>query len=334
MGNNYLFLIFSFVITLIQAPKPPNIRIINFGRYYNEENHYDITVFKNEIFGFEFSVIRGGCGYWNHLNDTVLKESNYVRFLNRSTWDYISEAYEKQLEAAKNSTNDRESIIPMDGGSSNYYELFKAIDGGSQPQILYFTYSCGFRIYKKVTVAIWICDEIYKDQCINNQTAKCVYNRENNNCISKTLCDKVENVSKSSCENAVTSTPSLTKCSYEKSEEGSNTQEKCIIKKLCSESLTEEECSSAEPISPKTSKCVYDKIQNICTEEKKFCYEIEDGATEDICSSAKVTEENKTCIFNNETKFCSEVYYIMKNDSGNNKQNILLLCFLYLLLFI
>ena len=66
---------------------------------------------------------------------------------------------------------------------------------------------------------------------------------------------------------------------------------------------------------------------------KKFCYEIEDGVTEDICLSAKVSEDNKTCIFNNETNFCNEVY-IMKNDSGNIKQNILLFCFLYLLLFI
>ena len=333
MGNNYLFLILTFIITFIKAQKPENIRIFNISRHYNAEEHYDITVFKNEIFGLESVFGIGSCYQWKHSNHNFLKESNYVRFLNSSTWDYQSEAFQKELESEKNSTLKRIPII-LSGGIAYCYELFKAMDGGNQPQSLYFTYSCGDNINQNVSVDIWICDEMYKDQCINNQTAKCVYNRENKKCISKTLCDKVENVSKSSCENAVTSTPSLTKCSYEKSEEGSNTQEKCIIKKLCSNSLTEEECSTAEPINPKTSKCVYDKIQNICTEEKKFCYEIKDGANEEICTSAKVTEENKTCIFNNETNFCSEVYYIMKNDSGYNKQNILLFCFLYLLLFI
>jgi len=78
---------------------------------------------------------------------------------------------------------------------------------------------------------------------------------------------------------------------------------------------------------------VYDKIQKICKEEKKLCYEIEDEATNDICSSAKVSETNKKCVFDNETNFCNEVY-IMKNDAGNKKENILLFFFLYLLLFI
>ena len=87
------------------------------------------------------------------------------------------------------------------------------IDGGSQPQSLYFTYSCKDDKYKNISVDIWICDEIYKEQCINNKNTKCVYNKENKNCVSKTLCDKVEDVSKSLCENAVTSTSFLTKCS-------------------------------------------------------------------------------------------------------------------------
>jgi len=332
MRNNYLFFIFTFILAFIQAPKPENIRIFNVDDYYNKEGFYDIVVFKNESFGLEFERGRGTNCYWGHSNDTYLKESNFVRFLYSSTWDYISEEYQKQLEAEKNS-NKHYIPSPILGGSENYYELFKALDGGNQPQTLYFTYSCGRDIYKKTSIAIWICDEVYKDQCINNETVKCVYNKENENCISKTLCEKVEIASKSSCENAVTSTPSLTKCSYEKHEEGVNTQEKCIIKNLCGNSLTEEECSSAEPINAKTSKCVYDKIQKICKEEKKLCYEIEDEATNDICSSAKVSETNKKCVFDNETNFCNEVY-IMKNDAGNKKENILLFFFLYLLLFI
>ena len=316
MRSNYLFLIFTFIIAFVKAPKPENIQIYNIDSYYSKEGFYEITVFKNEVFGFQFTRGRGTNCHWSHSNHTFLKESNYVRFLNSSTWDYLSEGN-----------------IPIFGGSENYYELFKALDGGNQPQSLYFTYSCGEDIYKKASVVIWICDEIYRGQCINNETSKCVYNKENKNCISKTLCDKIENVSKSSCEDAVTSTPSLTKCYFEKSEEGANTQEKCVIKKLCGNSLTEEECSSAETKNPKTSKCVFDKIQNICKEEKKFCYEIEDSATNDICSSAKVSDANKTCVFDNETNLCNEVY-IMKNDADKHKKNILLCFFLYLLLFI
>jgi len=63
---------------------------------------------------------------------------------------------------------------------------------------------------------------------------------------------------------------------------------------------------------------VYDKIQKLCKKEKKFCYEL-DGATEIICLSTRATEENKTCIFDNETNFCSEAY-IMKNDTNTNKK--------------
>ena len=316
MRNNYLFLIFTFIIAFVKAPKPENIPIYNIDSYYNKEGFYEITVFKNEVFGFQFTRGRGTNCHWSHSNHTFLKESNYVRFLNSSTWDYLSEGN-----------------IQIFGGSEKYYELFKALDGGNQPQSLYFTYSCGEDIYEKASVVVWICDEIYRGQCINNETSKCVYNKENKNCISKALCDKIENVSKTSCEDAVTSTPSLTKCYYEKYKEGANTQEKCVIKKLCGNSLTEEECSSAETKNPKTSKCVFDKIQNICKEEKKFCYEIEDSATNDICSSAKVSDANKTCVFDNETNLCNEVY-IMKNDADKHKKNILLCFFLYLLLFI
>ena len=177
------------------------------------------------------------------------------------------------------------------------------------------------------TVNIWICDEIYKDQCINNETIKLVYNQENKNCITKPLCDKIVNVSKSSCENAATSTPSLTKCSYENR---TNNNEKCIMKNLCGNSFTEEECTFAEPINPKTSKCVYDKMQNICNEEQKFCSEIDNGEKEDICSSAKVSDANKICVLDKETNYCKEVY-IMKDYIYAVKIDLLLCLFLYLL---
>ena len=92
--------------------------------------------------------------------------------MNSSTWDYISEEYEKELKEAKNSTDIHYTPLPVEGGNEYYYEFFKALDGGNQPQSLYFTYSCGDDIYEKVSVNIWICDEINKEQCVNNEIAK------------------------------------------------------------------------------------------------------------------------------------------------------------------
>ena len=333
MGYNYLCLIFIFIITFIQSQKPENIQIfeINDFRYYRESFH-EITVFKNQIFGLQFIKNRGVPCSWSH---TFLKESNYITFLSSSIYDFLGEECKKEKELAEKISNSTHPYFPRCtlGGSEYYYEIFKALDVSNQPQSLKFYFTQLNEIFINMTINISICDEIYKDQCINNETTKCVYDKENKKCVSKPLCDKIKNVSKSSCENAVTSTPSLTKCAYEKIENGTNISENCVIKNLCGNSLTEEECTLAEPINPKTSKCVFDKIQNVCKEEKKFCNEIDNRATKDICSSAKVSEANKTCVLDSETNFCNEVY-IMKDDAGDIKKNILLCGFLYLLLFI
>ena len=333
MGYNYLCLIFIFIITFIQSPKPENIQIfeINDFDYYRESFH-EITVFKNQIFGLQFIKNRGVPCSWSHI---FLGESNYISFLNSSIYDYLGEECKKEQELAEKFSNSTHPYFPRCklGGSEYYYEIFKALEVSNQPQSIKFYFTQLNEIFINMTINIWICDEIYKDQCINNETTKCVYDKENKKFVSKPLCDKIENVSKSSCENAVTSTPSLTKCAYEKIENGTNVSEKCVIKNLCGNSLTEEECSLAEPINPKTSKCVYDKIQNICKEEKKFCNEIDSRATKDICSSAKISDANKTCVLDSETNFCNEVY-IMKDDAGDINKKILLCGFLYLLLFI
>ena len=44
----------------------------------------------------------------------------------------------------------------MMGGNEYYFELFKTLDGGNHPQLLYFIYSCGDDIYQNVSVDIWI----------------------------------------------------------------------------------------------------------------------------------------------------------------------------------
>ena len=69
----------------------------------------------------------------------------------------------------------------MIGGNKYYYELFKTIDGGNQPQSLYFTYSYTNNIQQNISVDICICDEIYKEQCLNNENTKCAYNKEKKN---------------------------------------------------------------------------------------------------------------------------------------------------------
>ena len=334
MEYNYFYLIFICIIAFIQSPKPENIQIFEIDDFnYYEEYVHEFTTFKNQIFGLQFIKGRGIPCFWSHS----FKRSNYISFLNSSIYDYLGEECQKENEIAKKVSNSTFHYFPkcIHGGSEYYYEIFKALDVANQPQSLNFSYYCysdGIPIINE-SINIWICDEVYKDQCINNETTKCFYNKESNSCISKPLCDKIKNVSKSSCESAVTSTPSLTKCSYEKPENGTNTNEKCKIKNLCINSLTEEECASAEPINPKAAKCVYDKIQNICKEEKKYCTEIDNGATKDICSGAKVSDANKICVLDNESHLCNEVY-IMKDDAGDIKKNLLLCFLLYLLLFI
>ena len=331
MGYNYLCLIFICIIAFIQSPKPENVKIFVMNDFMSiGEIFHEIIVFKNQIFGLQFGKFRGFPCHWSHSNNNNSKESNYISFLNSTIYDYLGEECQKENEKRKNLSNSSYPFIPryVVGGNEYYYEIFKAIDVADQPQFLNFSQYKYNEIVLNVSVKIWICDEKYKDQCINNESILCFYDKENKNCISKPLCNKIKNVSKSSCENAVTYSPDLTKCSYD-----SSTNEKCVIKNLCVNSLTEEECASAEPKNPKTSKCVFDKILNVCKEEKKLCNEIENGATKDICLNAKVSDDNKTCVLNYETNLCNEVY-IMKNDAVDIKKNILLCCFLSLLFFI
>ena len=260
MRQNHLLFIFTFIIAFIQAPKPEGIQIFKIDSDSNKAEPYEITVLKDETFALQFERMGGSACKWSHSNDTFLKNSNYISFLNSSIWDYQAEEYQKELEEAKNSTSIPQDIphLPV-GRTYYYYELFKALDGGNQPQSLYFTFACLENIYQNVTVNIWICDEISKDP-----------------------------------------------------------NEKCVIKKLCNNSLTEEECTSAKAANPKTSKCVYDKIEKKCKEEEKLCSEIKDGATKEICSSAKVSEANKTCVFDNKMNSCNEVN-IAKNEDSNSK---------------
>ena len=338
-----LILIVSFSL----AQKPEGIRIFNIDDRYNKTLSYEYTVFKNEIFGIRFIRGRGTNYYWNHLNDSELKESNDIQFLYSRIYDYISDEYEKQLELAKNTSdiynisepsNDIPKPIinnipePINGGEEYYYEVFKALNEEKQPQILKFIYSDNDNnvIAYEVTITIWICDEIDKAICLNNDTMNCEYDKENKKCTPINLCDKIENISKQTCENVITLTPNLTKCIYEKK----NGIEKCLLKNLCVNSLSEEECNSAITSNRTIYNCIYDEVEEICKEEKKYCHEIYNDATEEICLNAETFGFNKKCVFNKEKNSCNEI-----NVSMDNKGRLLinfnyLLIILYLIILI
>ena len=326
----YLFdcLILVLINNLIIAPKPENITLFQLDSYGSKHKFYEFTVFKNEIFGFEFARGRGTPYNWEDLNKN-LTETNNLQFLYSTYYDFLAEMYEKQLELYRQSSI-RYYPHPMTGGTEYYYKVYKAIGEGNQPQALKYTYSAFSNILTEVDINIWICDEIYKDECINNNTMKCVYDIETKKCSSKILCDKIINISKSNCENGITSTPSLTKCTYEKTDG----VEKCAIKNLCTNSFSEEECNSAVPLNSITSYCIYDEEEKICKEEKKFCHEIDEEVTEDICKNAEAFDLDKKCVFDKENHFCIEIDFDIK-DKGKYLLNInYLLLILYLMIFI
>ena len=79
-------------------------------------------------------------------------------------------------------------------------------------------------------------------------------------------------------------------------------------------------CEKAETLNIET-KCIYNESQNKCIEEEKFCNEIDNGATEDICLNAKITKEDAQCIFSEEKNSCEEVN-IEKEDTDKNEEDI------------
>ena len=327
----YLFNFFILILinNLIKAPKPENITLFSINYYENKNKSYEFTVFKNEIFGFEFTRGRGTPCNWNNFNKNNLNETNNLQFLYSSTYDFLAEQYEKELELYQTSSI-RYMPMPIVGGTEYYYEVYKAIGEGNQTQAMKFIYSCLTNIETEIDVNILISDEIYKEQYINNDTTNLTYDIETKNYTSEILCDKITNISEFNCENGITSTPSLTKCTYEKT----NGEEKCVIKNLCVNSFSEEECNSAVPLNPIISYCIYDEEEKKCKEEKKYCYEIDEKATEDICENSEAFDLDKICVFDSENHRCKEIDINIK-DKGKYLMNInYFLLILYLMIFI
>lgn len=311
-----IYIIFFFLFFFSQSQKPQNILIFDINCYDFRSCFYEFTVPKDEIFGFQFSKARGTPSHWQLLNRNFYNGSYNIQFLNSSIYDYISEEYEKRREKEKKEAEARG--LPyyekgISGGNEYYYEIFKALKETNHPITLKFTYDFLWNPRTNVTIDIWICDSIYKDKCINNNKTKCVYDKENKKCISKNLCDKIEQVSESSCNNAITITPSLTKCAYEKSGEEPNIVEKCVIKKVCSSSLSEEECNSVLTLNPETTKCIFNYEHNKC-EIKEIC-ELEENPSLNICNGILTSNPSKTkCIYDKINNRCQTKNICSKID--------------------
>ena len=166
----------------------------------------------------------------------------------------------------------------------------------------------------------------------NQAKTKCFYDQNKNLCAIKDICSEIEFPSKEICENAITSNENL-KCIFEENEK------KCVELYLCSENIINPEinCEKATTLNVK-SKCVYDEKENKCKEEDKTCSDIKDGATEEICINAKISENKKKCILDNDKKGCVEVEKdeseeLYFENSGNKLiYSFLNLAYLYLFL--
>ena len=128
MKKFILYLTFIFLITVLQAQRPKNIRIFNV-KDKSGTLYYEYTVFKNEIFALQFVLGRGTGYYWKHLNDSLLKEPKIIELLNMTTYfygDYIDPITEIIHFIGSNET---QIVVhrfpPISGGSEEYYETYK-----------------------------------------------------------------------------------------------------------------------------------------------------------------------------------------------------------------
>ena len=280
-----LALFINFVFILAQIPQ--NMRIFEIRNDFKISFH-EYTVFKNEKFAFKFRQARGTPNNWYHFNESI---SNKIKFINRTYYSFADEYNEQTFIITDPLTNSNTIYKPQPilGGSSDMYEIYQALEvtNVDKPDISHLRYSSSFLADNndiQVNIKIWICDEIYKEQCIENETSKCFYDLNNKTCYSRPLCDKIEQekFSEILCNNAVSYTPSVSKCIYNKSEDNnSNIQGKCVVKNLCINTLTEKECNSALTISPETSKCIYNKEENKC-QIKELC-ELEENPSKIKC---------------------------------------------------
>ena len=114
MKGFIIFFSLVFLINYIQNQKPENITMFDILVASYGYHFYEFTILKNEIFGFEFELIRGVPNrLWS------LTGSSKIQFLYYSIYDYIWEEYKKEEEEAiANSIEFRKN--PWSGGSYYY----------------------------------------------------------------------------------------------------------------------------------------------------------------------------------------------------------------------
>lgn len=306
MKSLYIASILSILLFLSKNQKPDNCTIYKIE--CNSENcSYEYKFQKEEIFGFEFKIVRGNCYYWELLNKTNFNEHNSIQFIKSYLYDYNNKEYYRALDEATD-TNEPEFIPepdleadeiigrPIYGGTELYYEIFKALHAANS-QTLKYIYTClGEKIANRVSINISVCDEIHEEKCIININ-----------------CSDIESPSKKNCENFISSNEE-SKCVFD---ENNNA---CIEKKICSLIAIEPEinCEKASTLNIKT-KCIYDEHNKRCKEEEKKCLEIDGGATEEICADATTTEEKKICLLDEKTNSCKEE---IKKDRGKEEEVI------------
>ena len=323
-----------------------NISVIFLERKNNQEtDYYELSISEGEEFAIEYGL--NAIPYtWVLKNEELLKDSNF---------QYIGEFSEPPRKGNY-------------GGIVSYYLLFKALNKTNQTKIFHFSFeSTGYNNIEILTTAfvkINIFDIKYRDKCINNSTNKCVCDEKNENCESKILCNLILEPSEKSCKEAATPSPWTERCIYGKIGEEPNTQEKCIIKKICIDTLLADECNSAiaferkkcifnnekqiceikelceienspekekclgiQTSDPIKTKCIYNEMEKKCKIENKTCSEITYGATNEICDSMNIFDAKNYCVLNNETNSCIEI------DGDNKiKMNIILYLGLFLLI--
>ena len=144
----------------------------------------------------------------------------------------------------------------------------------------------------------------------------CIYDEINNKCMIKQKCMKVDFPSKKTCENAIASQEQFI-CTFDEK------KNECREIMLCSLVLTNLEinCKKSSTLNIKT-KCVYDEKENKCKEENKTCSDFVEEASEELCLNLNTSSENMTCIFNNSTKSCNEIdledFEVFEKNVGKN----------------
>ena len=111
------FLILLSISIFIKAQRPQNIRIFNV-EYKEGKFFYEYTVFKNEIFAFEFKSCEGTGYHWYHLNDSEPKTIELVNETHHSWRDDFVPITEEIIipPSNENKTITVTKIEPIVGG--------------------------------------------------------------------------------------------------------------------------------------------------------------------------------------------------------------------------